>query len=278
MAAPQTPTSLAATYRMLDGRDIPAFGLGVWAMSDKQTRAAVTWALEAGYRHIDTAEWYENEGAVGDGLRAFLSSPAGAGMTRDDIFITSKLMHNRSYDDTLADLRASLARAGLDYFDMYLLHAPTGGSMMQAKRDGLARSIGVSNFSPKHLQEIVARGDEMPAVNQIDLHPFMRHQEYVASCREHGILLEAWAPLARGLRFEHPVIETVAEKYGKTPAQVHLRWGLQHGYIVIPKSASRNRIIENADVFDFALSAADMEQLDALDEGLTTDWDITKLD
>ncbi|KLT42353.1 Aldo/keto reductase [Cutaneotrichosporon oleaginosum] len=272
---------------MLDGRKVPAFGLGVYEMSGPQTRAAVAWALEAGYRHIDTAEWYENEAAVGDGVRDFLAS---SGVSRDDIFVTSKLMHNRGYDAALRDLRASLRRARLDYFDLYLLHAPSGGSamraelwraMLDAKKAGLIKSAGVSNFSreaTKHIEEIVARGDELPVVNQIDLHPFQRHLEYVESCRKHGILLEAWAPLARAMRFEHPVIETVAEKYSKTPAQIHLRWGLQHGFIVIPKSASRNRIIENSRVFDFELSADDMEQLDALDENLVTDWDITKLD
>ncbi|BEJ12930.1 hypothetical protein CspHIS471_0301040 [Cutaneotrichosporon sp. HIS471] len=197
MPGSKIPTSLASTYKMLDGREIPTFGLGVYEMSDGQTRSAVAWALEAGYRHIDTAEWYENEGSVGDA---------------------------------------------------------------------------------KHIEEIVERGDELPVVNQIDLHPFMRHKAYVENCQKHGIILEAWAPLARAMRFQHPVIETVADKYSKTPAQVHLRWGLQHGYIVIPKSASRNRIIENADLFDFELSAADMEQLDGLDENLITDWDITTLD
>ncbi|BEJ09849.1 hypothetical protein CcaverHIS641_0607640 [Cutaneotrichosporon cavernicola] len=287
MPGSKTPTSLAATYKMLDGREIPIFGLGVYEMSDGQTRAAVAWALEAGYRHIDTAEWYENEGSVGDGLRDFLTSPSGSNVSRQDIFITSKLMHNRGYNETLQDLRASLSRAGLDYFDLYLLHAPSGGvglrkdlwrALMDAKKEGLVKSIGVSNFSPKHIEEIVARGDELPVVNQIDLHPFMRHKAYVDNCQKHGIILEAWAPLARAMRFQHPVIETVADKYSKTPAQVHLRWGLQHGYIVIPKSASRKRIIENADVFDFELSAADMEQLDGLDENLITDWDITTLD
>jgi aryl-alcohol dehydrogenase-like predicted oxidoreductase len=189
----------------------------VYEMSDAQTRSAVAWALEAGYRHIDTAEWYENEASVGDGLRDFLASPAGQGVSRGDIFVTSKLMHNRGYDATLRDLKASLRRAGLEYFDLYLLHAPSGGAalrkelwraMVDAKRAGLAKSIGVSNFArewgeialtaAKHIEEIVARGDELPVVNQIDLHPFMRHAEYVANCRKHGILLEVGAG-GRGL-------------------------------------------------------------------------------
>lgn len=198
---------------MLAGCDLlltPAFGLGVYEMSDAQTRAAVAWALEAGYFHIDTAEWYENEAPVGDGLRDFLASPAGKGVQREDIFVTSKLMHNRGYDETLRDLKASLRRAGLEYFDLYLLHAPSGGAalrkdlwraMVDAKKAGLVKSIGVSNFArecpraseltgAKHIEEIVARGDELPVVNQIDLHPFMRHTEYVENCRKHGILLE----------------------------------------------------------------------------------------
>lgn len=177
---------------------------------------------------------YENEAQVG---RALTDYCAASGATREDIYITSKLMHNRSYEDTLKDLKASLKRAGLEYFDLYLLHSPIGGpairkelwrALVDAKKAGLARSIGVSNFGAKHIQEMVDAGVELPVVNQIDLHPFMRHPDIVDICEKHSILLEAWAPLARATKFDDKTILKIADKYGRDPAQIFLRWGLQH--------------------------------------------------
>ncbi|KAL1408618.1 hypothetical protein Q8F55_005431 [Vanrija albida] len=269
---------------MRDGRTIPQFGLGVYDMSGPETYGAVRAALGASITHVDTAEWYYNEADVG---RALADHLAESGTARSEYFITSKLMHNRGYEGTLADLRASLGRAGLDYFNLYLVHSPIGGpairrevwrALVDAKKEGLAASIGVSNFGVRHLGEMVAAGVELPVVNQIDLHPWMRHEDIVAACEAHGILLEAWAPLARGLKFDDPVLVGIAQKHKRDKAQVLLRWGLQHGFIVIPKSASPARIVSNANVFDFALDDEDMAALDALDEYLVTDWDVVDVE
>ncbi|TXT10848.1 hypothetical protein VHUM_02353 [Vanrija humicola] len=266
---------------MRDGLSIPQFGLGVYDMSAKQTYAAVRTALSAGYKHVDTAEWYYNEADVGRALNDHLKE---TGADRSDYFVTSKLMRNRSYAAALADLRASLERAKLDYFDLYLLHSPIGGpavrsevwrALVDAKAEGLVRSIGVSNFGVRHLDEITT---ELPAVNQVDLHPWMRHEDIVAACEARGILLEAWAPLARGLKFDDPALVRIAKKHGRDKAQVLLRWGLQHGFIVIPKSVSPARIASNAEVFDFVLDDEDMQALDGLDEYLVTDWDVVDVE
>lgn len=197
-------------------------------------------------------------------------------------------MHNQGYDAALADLEKSLKRTGVDYFDLYLLHSPIGGpemrtdlwrALVDAKKRGLVKSIGVSNYGSKHIQEMVDRGTELPVVNQIDLHPFMRHPDIVSLCEKHNILLEAWAPLARATKFEDKTIVKMADKYGKPAASIFLRWGLQHvssvvarcvltvqGYVVIPKSVSEKRIVANADIFGFEISDEDMKELDGLDE------------
>ncbi|RSH78465.1 uncharacterized protein EHS24_002190 [Apiotrichum porosum] len=280
MPAPSPVKSLVGTLKMLDGRTIPQFGLGVYEMNDADTYSATKGALEAGYKHIDTAEWYENEGQVGRALTDFCKS---SGAKREDIYITSKLMHNRGYDAALRDLKASLGRAGLDYFDLYLLHSPIGGpdsrkelwrALVDAKKAGLCKSIGVSNYGAKHIQEMVDAGVELPVVNQIDLHPFMRHPDIVELCEKHDILLEAWAPLARATKFDNSVIVKMAAKYNREPAQIFLRWGLQHGYVIIPKSVSQKRIESNANIFDFEISDEDIKELDGLDEYHITDWDV----
>ncbi|WOO82950.1 putative oxidoreductasec [Vanrija pseudolonga] len=273
--------SLEHRLKMRDGHTIPQFGLGVYDMSSKETYAAVRAALAAGYKHVDTAEWYYNEADVGRALADHLKD---TGAQRSDYFITSKLMRNRSYAAALSDLRASLGRAGLDYFDLYLLHSPIGGAatrkevwraLVDARSEGLVRSVGVSNFGVKHLDEMQG---ELPAVNQVDLHPWMRHEDIVAACEARGILLEAWAPLARGIKFDDPALVAIAKKHGRDKAQILLRWGLQHGFIVIPKSVSPARIASNANVLDFALDDADMQALDALDEYLVTDWDVVDVE
>ncbi|ORY34629.1 putative aldo-keto reductase [Naematelia encephala] len=275
-----TVTSLAARLKMRDGHSIPQFGLGVYEMSDSETYNSVKWALEAGYRHVDTAEWYENEGACGRSLSDWLKS---SGTPRSEIFFTSKLMHNRTYASALSDLRLSLKKSGLTYFDLYLMHSAIGGpeirkevwrALCDAKEEGLVRSIGVSNWGAKHIQELLDRNAELPVINQIDLHPFMRHPEIVDICEKNDIILEAWGPLARAMRFGHSVVVKAAKAHKKDEAQIMLRWGLQHGFVVIPKSVSQKRIVSNANIFDFELTKEEMAELDDLDEYLVTDWDV----
>ncbi|KAM5530860.1 hypothetical protein V8D89_010429 [Ganoderma adspersum] len=265
--------------KLHDGNEIPAIGFGTYEMEGEEVYNAVRWALEAGYRHIDSAEWYENEKEVG---RAILDWCKETSMPREAIFYTTKLKYNNGYTSARAAMKKSLEDCGLGYIDLYLLHGPIGGpamrleswkAAMDSKREGLFRSIGVSCFSVRHLSELLDAGLEVPTVNQIDLHPFMTRTEIVAFCRKHGIALEAWAPLVRGLRFRHSTIVALAEKYSKDPAHVLLRWSLQKGYVAIPKSAKNSRIQSNLNVFNFELTGQEIAELDALDEYLVTDWD-----
>ncbi|WVQ84791.1 hypothetical protein IAT38_006948 [Cryptococcus sp. DSM 104549] len=280
MPAPAAVKSLDGRVQLHDGTSIPQFGLGVYEMSDDETYNCVKWALEAGYRHIDTAEWYENEEPCGRAMADFIKSTS---TPRTDIYLTSKLKNNSTYEAAASDLRASLKRAGVEYFDLYLMHSAIGGpqvrkdvwkALCDAKDEGLLKSIGVSNFGAKHIQEMIDQKVPLPTVNQIDLHPFMRHPEIVKICEDNNIVLEAWGPLARARRFDHPSLVKIAQSKGRDVAQIMLRWGLQHGFVVIPKSVSQKRIISNANLFDFELSADEMKELDGLDEYLVTDWDV----
>ncbi|ORX37579.1 putative aldo-keto reductase [Kockovaella imperatae] len=282
--APSFVSDLSGRVKLLDGTTIPQFGLGVYEMNDQETYDAVKWALEAGYKHVDTAEWYENEGAVGRALKEYLGS---TNTPRSEIYITSKLMHNRTYESALADLKTSLKTTGVEYFDLYLMHSAIGGpeirknvwrALVDAQKEGLCKSIGVSNWGAKHIQELVDAGSPLPVLNQIDLHPFMRHPDIVEICEKLGILLEAWGPLARAKRFDHPSLIKIAESHQREPAQIMLRWGLQHGFIIIPKSVSQKRIVSNAQIFDFELSPEQMKELDGLDEYFVTDWDVVDCD
>ncbi|GAA6064573.1 hypothetical protein JCM10212_006198 [Sporobolomyces blumeae] len=279
--------SIEAKVRLNDGNEYPRFGLGVYVTEPgEETYNAVMWALEAGYRHIDGAEWYENEADCGRAINDFI---ARSGVARSSISFTTKLMHNRL--DPLwveKSIDESLRKSGLDYVDLYLIHDPNGGPEVRSKMwegcclikdKGKAKSIGVSNFGKKHLEDLLARSPKyVPSVNQIDLHPFMARTELVDYCRDQGIVLEAWAPLVRGERFDHPVVKEVAEKYGKTPAQVLIRYGLDRGFIVIPKSTRKQRIVDNANVFDFVLEPTDVERLSGLDEFLITDWEVSTVE
>ncbi|KAI0714274.1 Aldo/keto reductase [Cerioporus squamosus] len=267
--------------KLHDGNEIPILGFGTYEMEGEEAYNAVRWALEAGYRHIDSAEWYENEAECG---RAILDFCKATGTPREEIFYTTKLKENKGFAHAKASAKKSLDACGLGYIDLYLIHSPIGGpqsraenwkALIEAKKEGLVRSIGVSTYGLKHLQEMVDSGLELPVVNQIDLHPFMTRTEIVAFCRKHGIALEAWAPLVRGLRFRHPKIVALAEKYKKQPAQVLLRYSLQKGFVAIPKSSSKARIQSNLQLFDFELSDQEIADLDALDEYLVTDWDPT---
>ncbi|KAJ6468297.1 Aldo/keto reductase [Mycena sanguinolenta] len=268
-----------STLALNDGNRIPCLGFGTYEIEGKEAYNAVTWALEAGYRHIDSATWYENEKQCG---KAILDFCKATGTLRSEIFYTTKLKYNRGYKDTLKAIKYSLDQCGLGYIDLYLIHGPIGGpearkecwrAICDSQKEGHLKSIGVSCFGIRHLQELLATGLATPAVNQIDLHPFMTRTALVKFCQDHKIALEAWAPLVRGLRFNHPSIASLAQKYKKEPAQVLLRYCLQKNYVAIPKSVSKARIISNTNLFDFQLEPQEVLDLDGLDEALVTDWD-----
>lgn len=269
-----TPSS---TVTLRGGVEMPVLGLGVWqAAPGEETRGAVAEALRAGYRLVDTARAYRNEADVGQALRE-------SGVPRDEVFVTTKLWNaDHGYDRTLRAMDESLERLGLERVDLYLVHWPFEGlrheswrAMERILADGKARAVGVSNYTVRHLDELLARSKVPPAVNQVELSPFLHQRDLLAHCARLGIQVEGYGPLVRGQRMDHPVLARIASRHGRTPAQVLLRWGLQHGLVVIPKSVHPGRIRENADVFGFALDAADMGALDVLDEGYRTSWDPT---
>jgi len=257
------------------GAQIPQIGLGVYqSPNGAPTRNAVTAALELGYRHVDTARIYGNEADVGAAVRA-------SSVPRGDVFVTTKLWNDdHGYDQALRALDASLGRLGLDYVDLYLVHWPVPGrrrdswrALERAFADGKARAIGVSNYLVPHLRELLGEAKVKPHVNQIELTPFLQRRDTCTLCKQHDIVVEAYSPLTRGERFDDPVLRDVARATQRTPAQVLLRWGIQHGHVILPKSVTRSRIAENAALFDFALDAAQMARLDGLEQGLTTGWD-----
>jgi diketogulonate reductase-like aldo/keto reductase len=264
-----------ASIALATGARIPQLGLGVWQTPQgATTREAVAAALELGYRHVDTARVYRNEADVGAAIRA-------SSVPRDQIFVTTKLWNeDHGYDAALRALDASLGRLGLDYVDLYLIHWPvperrrdSWRALERAFGDGKARAIGVSNYMARHLREVLGEAKVKPHANQIELTPFLQRRDTVAACREHGVVVEAYSPLTRGQRLRDPIIASIAGAVGRTPAQVLLRWSIQKGNVVLPKSTRRERIAENGAVFDFALDAAQMAQLDGLEEGLATGWD-----
>lgn len=257
------------------GASIPQVGLGVWQTPRGEvTREAVASALRLGYRHVDTARIYGNERDVGLGLR-------DSGVAREQVFVTTKLWNDdQGFDSALRAFDASLGRLGLEYVDLYLLHWPVAGQRLDSWRalerihaEKRARAIGVSNFMPAHLEELLAHAQVVPAVNQIEVHPFLQHRETRALCAKHGIVVEAYSPLTHGRRLGHPVVTSVAARVGRSPAQVLIRWAIQHDMVVLPKSSREARIQENAAVFDFTLDAAAMKALDDCEEGLATGWD-----
>jgi len=259
---------------------MPRFGLGVYESEGQDCYNSVLWALQAGYRLIDSAEWYENEEESGKAIRDFM---AQTGTPRSEIFYTTKLMKNLGYEHVKRSIQRSLDLAGLDYLDLYLIHGPhpdkkarldSWRAIEDAVAEGKIRAAGVSNLGVRHLEELYAAGLKVPiAINQMDLHPFMRRVELVEYCRSKGIVMMAWGPLVRGYRFDHPAVVALGKKHAKSPAQIPLRWGLQKDFIVIPKSVKQSRIEQNKDVFDFQLDSEDMKALEDLDEHLVTDWD-----
>lgn len=253
-----------------DGNTIPQFGFGVWQISEEDIVASVMKALEVGYRHIDTAAMYGNEEGVGKAI-------AESGISRDELFITTKLDNDdHARDDALKAARVSLTKLGLDYVDLYLIHWPLPArdnyleawqALEQIQADGLSRSIGVCNFQADHLRRIVNEATVVPAVNQIEVHPTLTQTELIAVNDEFGIKTEAWSPLGHAHDLNNEVITGLAEQTGHTPAQVILRWHLQKGHIVFPKSTTPSRIEENFSVFDFELPDSAMAAIDALDSG-----------
>ena len=254
-------------------------GLGVFrSPPGAATRTAVLTALEAGYRHIDTAAVYGNEADVGEATRR-------SDRPREDVFVTTKLWNtDHGYEAALRACDASLEALGFDYVDLYLVHWPvpnlrldTWRAMEQILADGRARAVGVSNYMPRHLDELLAHTEVPPAVNQFELSPYNygSRRELVDLCRANGIVVEAYSPLTKGQKLDDPVLAGIGSVHGKSPAQILIRWALDHGFVVLPKSTNPDRIRQNADVYDFNLVGAELSELDALDEGLVTGWDPT---
>lgn len=278
-----TCTNILSRVSLNDGNSIPYFGLGVYQASDGgETESAVYSALKEGYRHIDTAEIYRNEEDVGRGIRRFLGE---TGISRDELYVTTKFFpQGKAGDAVHTALTTSLRKLQLEYVDLYLIHAPRDRKlrvaqwkeMEQLKDDGLTKSIGVSNYGIHHLQELFASARIRPVVNQIEVNPYITRADLAKFCVDNGIVVEAYSPLTKGLKLSDPNLLAIANKYGLSAAQVLIRWCLQKGYVVIPKSVHPDRIRENAQVFAIEISSEDMAILDGFDEYLVTGWDPTR--
>ncbi|QKG86083.1 aldo/keto reductase [Kroppenstedtia pulmonis] len=255
-----------------NGVKMPWFGIGVFKVEEgPELVNAVKAAIKHGYRSIDTAAIYENEEGVGQGIREGIKE---AGISREDLFVTSKVWNtDLGYESAIAAYETSLNKLGLEYLDLYLIHWPVEGKYKDAWRaletlykEGRVKTIGVSNFQIHHLEDLMKDAEIKPMVNQVEYHPRLTQKELQSFCREHGIQLEAWSPLMQGQLLDHQVLQDIANKYGKSTAQVILRWDLQNGVVTIPKSTKEHRIVENATVFDFELTEEDMKRIDDLNQ------------
>jgi diketogulonate reductase-like aldo/keto reductase len=265
-----TSTSRVPTIPLRGGAEIPQLGFGVFQVPPAQTIEAVAQALSIGYRHIDTAAAYGNEAQVGEAIRA-------SGLDRRDVFVTTKCWNDdQGYEEAKRACRRSLERLGFDYIDLYLIHwpvptreryVPTWRAFIELQAEGHARSIGVSNFLPAHLQRVIAETGETPAINQIELHPYYQQRELRSEHERLGIVTEAYSPLGQAMVLEDPAIVAIAQAHSRTPAQVVLRWHLQIGNVTIPKSVTAERIRQNFEVFDFELTDAEMQAINELDSG-----------
>jgi len=268
---------ISSTISLSNGVEVPVLGLGTFR-SEKgaETQKAVAWALEAGYRHIDTAAMYGNEEDVGLAM-------AHSRVKREEVFITTKLRNDdQGYESTLKACEESLRTLKMDYIDLYLVHWPVTGlrektweAFIKLYEQGKCRAIGVSNYTIRHLNELLAHTPLVPMVNQIEIHPFLYRKDLIDFCMAKNIAVEAYSPLSKARRMDDPRLVAIAGKYQRSGAQVLVRWSLQHGWISLPKSVRQERIVENADVFDFDLAEADMLTLDSMDEGYYTvrpDW------
>ena len=262
-------TNLQGTFTLNNGVEMPYFGLGVYLSKDGQEVInAVKWAVEAGYRHIDTASVYKNEEGVGEGIKQ-------CGVAREDIFVVSKVWNSeQGYDSTLKAFDASLERLDMDYLDLYLIHWPvvekykeTWKALEHIYKEGRVKAIGVSNFMQHHLEDLLTEASVVPMVNQMEFHPFLVQQDLIDFCNKNTIQYEAWSPMMQGKIFDMEEFKQLAKKYGKSIAQIVLRWDLQKGVITIPKSSKKERIIANADIFDFELSKEDVNLLDGMHKG-----------
>lgn len=255
---------------------IPAVGLGVYQIDSNDCKELVLSALKDGYRHVDTAKVYGNEEAVGQAIKE-------SGIQRSELFITTKLWNSdHGYQQTLDACQNSLKRLGLDYVDLYLIHWPvankrldTWKAMEKLYETGQAKAIGVSNYMVHHLEELLANCKIKPFVNQIELSPYLTREDVVKYCQKNDIIVEAYSPLTKGIKLKDQKLVDIAKQYNKSTAQLLLRWALQKGYVILPRSSKSDRITENAQLFDFHISAKDMEKLDSFNEGLTTGWDPT---
>ncbi len=261
--------------KLNNGVEMPIFGLGTYqAQSGKETRDAVLHALQIGYRHVDTASMYGNEEDVGAAIRE-------SGIPREEIFVTTKLWNSdHGYDSGLAAFEKSRRRLGLSYVDLYLIHWPvqdlrneTWRALETLLKEGKCRAIGVSNYMIRHLEELLENSSTVPAVNQVEFSPYLYQKDLLEFCRKSKIQLEAYSPLTKGHKLYDPKLVTLASEYSKSPAQILIGWALQHEMVVIPKSSRKERITENAAVFDFTISPEDMRALDLFNQGLRTSWD-----
>lgn len=268
---------ITSTIRFSNGVEIPQFGLGVYLLGQGKSAVSILQhAFDVGYRHVDTAAFYGNEESVGRAVQE-------GGLPREDIFVTTKLWNSdHGYDQALRAFDESFDKMGLDYLDLYLIHWPVRGKRLDSWRaleeilaSGRCRAIGVSNYMVQHLEELRQHSNTVPVINQIELHPYNYgyFEETVDYCRANNIVIEAYSPLTKGQKLNDPKLLTIAQKYNKSTAQLLIRWGLQQGFVTIPKSSNRDRIAENAQVFDFEISDEDMATLEGFNENQTVTWD-----